>query len=116
MMSNKKRYCGVFNILNMKHVKILAAISVIVIIVVFSCGCIGESAKQPGSITYTDDEGNTYSGNDGEGSINYADGTVETWYTDSEGNIRHTVKDVDGKVYRYHFTPSGELVYEDIPE
>ncbi|MDO5843817.1 MAG: hypothetical protein Q4Q53_01550 [Methanocorpusculum sp.] len=86
--------------------KIILAL-ILIAVIIFSAGCITEKPS------YTDKDGNVYTGDEAEGSINYADGSVEIWHTDLEGNIFHVFTDTDGSVVKYYINKNGEVFYED---
>lgn len=91
---------------NIRIMKKIFFAVILIAAIIFSAGCVTEKS-------YTDAEGNIYTGDEASGSIKYADGSVETWNTDAEGNVRHVFKDKDGTVIKYYFNKNGELIYED---
>lgn len=93
----------------MKKIRIVGIALIALILLTFSAGCTAQT-DEPSS--YTDKEGNIFTGNETAGSIQFTDGSKTEWFTDNDGNVRYTATEPDGTVIKYYTTPNGETILE----
>ncbi len=93
----------------MKKILIIGMALLALMLLTFSAGCTAQP-DEPSS--YTDKDGNIFTGDETAGSIQFTDGSKTEWFTDNDGNIRFTATEPDGTVIKYYTTPNGETILE----